>query len=113
LGGIGVGFLRALGVGFVCPAPTAEVQLYLFLHRTTELGVLTRACLKISTFKREMVQLLLKLLLKQRILAVYHDFHCLIVARPTLLFVIVESHTLFKLCLRSWNRESEWENFGS
>jgi len=56
LGGIGVGFLTALGVGvwFFCPTPTPDVQLDHFLHHTPKLGIPV-----------EMVQFLLKLLLKQ------------------------------------------------
>jgi len=61
-----VGFLTTLGVGvgvgFFCPTP--EVQLDHFLHHAPKLGIPV-----------EMVQFLLKLLLKQRILAVYHDFY--------------------------------------
>jgi len=62
----GVGFLTTLGVGvgFFCPTPTSDVQLDLFLHHTHEMGILV-----------EIVQFLLKLLLKQRFLAVHHDFH--------------------------------------
>jgi len=64
--GAGVGFLTTLGlgVGFFCPTPTPDVQLDHFLHHTPKLGIPV-----------EMVQFLLKLLLKQRFLAVYHDFH--------------------------------------
>jgi len=47
-----------------CPTPTPEVQLDHFLHHTPKLGSPV-----------EMVQFLLKLLLKQRFLAVHHDFH--------------------------------------
>jgi len=59
-----VGFLTALGagVGFFCPTPIPEVQLDHFLHHTPKLGIPV-----------EMVQFFLKLLLKQRFLAVYHD----------------------------------------
>ena len=57
----GVGFLTTLGVrvGFFCP--TLDVQLDHFLNHTLELGIPV-----------EMVQFLLKLLLKQRFLAVNH-----------------------------------------
>ena len=60
----GVGFLTTLevGVGIFCPTP--DVQLDHFLHHTPKLGIPV-----------EMVQFLLELLLKQRFLAVYHDFH--------------------------------------
>ena len=44
--------------------PTPNVQLDHFLHQTPKLGIPV-----------EMVQFLLKLLLKQRFLAVHHDFH--------------------------------------
>jgi len=44
--------------------PTPDVQLDHFLHRTPKLGIPV-----------EMVKFLLKLLLKQIILAVHHDFH--------------------------------------
>ena len=66
LGGVGVGFLTTLGVGvgFFCPTPTSDVQLDDFLHHTLKLGIPV-----------EMVRFLLKLLLKQRFLAVHHDFH--------------------------------------
>ena len=47
-----------------CPTPTPDVQLDHFLHHTHKLQPV------------EMVQFRLKLLLKQRFLAVYHDFHC-------------------------------------
>jgi len=68
LGGVEFGFLTTLGVGvrvgFFCPTPTPEVQLDHFLHHTTKLGIPV-----------EMVQFLLTRLLKQRFLAVHHDFH--------------------------------------
>jgi len=54
----GVGFLTTLGVGLFCP--TLHVQLDHFLHQTPKLGIPT-----------EMAQFLLK----QRFLAVHHDFH--------------------------------------
>jgi len=52
----GVGFLTKLGIGvrFFCPTPTPDVQLDHFLHHTSKLGSPV-----------EMVQFLLKLLLKQ------------------------------------------------
>jgi len=60
----GVGFLTTLGVGvgFFCPTP--DVQLEHFLHRVLKLGIPV-----------EMDQFLLNLSLKQRFLAVHHDFH--------------------------------------
>ena len=48
------------GVGFFCPTPDANLDN--FLHHTPKLGIPV-----------EMVQFLLKLLLNQRFLAVYHD----------------------------------------
>jgi len=65
----GVGFLTPLGVGvrFFCPTP--KDQLDHVLHHTPKLGIAV-----------EMEQFLIKLLLKQIIIAVYHDFHWLLVA---------------------------------
>jgi len=62
----GVGFLTApgVGVGFFCPTPTPDVQSDHFLHHTLKLGI-----------PLEIDQFLLKLLLKQRCLAVHRDFH--------------------------------------
>jgi len=64
LGEVGVGFLTTLGVGvgFFCPTP--DVHLDHFLHNIPKFGIPV-----------ETVQILLKLLLKQRFLAVCHDFH--------------------------------------
>ena len=42
--GVGVGFLRPLGVGVGFFYPTPEVQLDYFLHRTPMLEILTRTC---------------------------------------------------------------------
>jgi len=47
-----------------CPTPSPDAQLDHFLHYTPKLGIPV-----------EMVQFPLKLLLNQRFLAVYHDFH--------------------------------------
>jgi len=58
----GIGFLRSLGVGFFYPTP--EDQLNYFTHRTPKLR-----------FPVEMVRFFFKLLLKHKILAVYHDYH--------------------------------------
>jgi len=62
----GVGFLTTLGVGdvvgFFCPTP--DVQLDHFLHHTLKLGITV-----------EMVEFLLKVLLKQRFLALHCRFH--------------------------------------
>jgi len=49
--------------GFFCATPTTEVPLDHFLYHAPKLGIPV-----------EMVQFLMNLLLKQRILAVYHDF---------------------------------------
>jgi len=54
LGGVGVGFLTALGVRVRFFCPTTDVRLDHFVHYTLELGIPV-----------EMVQFLLKLLLKQ------------------------------------------------
>ena len=64
--GVGVWFLAtlAVGVGFLCSTSTPEVQLDHFLHHTPELRIPV-----------QMVQFLLKLLLKQKFLAVHHYFH--------------------------------------
>jgi len=66
LSGCGVGFLTTLGVGvgLFCLSPTPGAQLDHFLHRTLKLGIPV-----------EMVQFLMKLLLKQIFLVVHHDFH--------------------------------------
>ena len=61
--------------------PTPEAQLDHFLHHTLKLGIPV-----------EMVQFLMKLLLKQRIQAVYHDFHWLLLA--TKLFT-AKLHSLY------------------
>ena len=64
LGGVGVGFPATLGVGirFFCQTPAT--QLDHVLHHAPKLEI-----------PAEMVQFLLKLLSKQRFLAVHHDFH--------------------------------------
>jgi len=64
LGGVGVGFLTTLGVGVEFFYPTPDTQLVHFLHHTSKLGIPV-----------QMIQILLKRLLKQRFIAVYHDFH--------------------------------------
>jgi len=59
----GVGFLTTVGgVGLFCPTP--DVQLDHYLHNIPKFGIPV-----------EMVQFRLKILLKQRFLAVHHDFH--------------------------------------
>ena len=70
LHGVGIVFLRWVGVGLFFPTPTPEVQLNHFIH-----------CASVPV---EMVRFLLKFLLKLRILAVYHDFHWLLVATKLL-----------------------------
>jgi len=57
--GVGPG----LGVGFFSRTP--DPQLDHFLHHTPKMAIPV-----------EMVKFLMKLLLKQRFLAVHHDFHC-------------------------------------
>jgi len=64
LGGVGVGFLTTLGVGVGFFCPTLNTHLDHFLHHTPKLGIPV-----------ETVQFLLKFLLKQIFLAVYHDFY--------------------------------------
>jgi len=59
-----VGFLTTLGVRVQFFCPTQDVQLGHFLYHTLKLGIPV-----------EMVQFLLKLFLKQRLLAVHHDFY--------------------------------------
>ena len=73
-----------------CPTPTPEVQLDHFLHHTPKLGIPV-----------EMVQFLLKLLLKQRFLAVHYDFHWLLIATKLL------TAKLHPFMLRGRSRESE------
>ena len=63
LGGVGVGFLTRLEVRFFIPL--RKSNLIIFLLHTPKLGISV-----------EIVQFFMKLLLKQRILAVYHDFDC-------------------------------------
>ena len=57
-------FLGTVGVGFFCRTPTLDIQLDHFLDHSPKLGIGV-----------EMEQFLLKLLLKQRFLAVYHNFN--------------------------------------
>ena len=57
-------FWGGVGVGLFCPTLTPEVQLDHFLHHTSKLGAAVA-----------MAQFLVKLLLEQRILVVYHDLH--------------------------------------
>ena len=79
LGGVGVGFLTTLGVWFFWP--TSEIHLDNFLYPTPKLGIFV-----------EMVQFLMKLLLIQIILAVYHDFHRVLDATKLL---TAELHSLY------------------
>jgi len=53
-----------IGVGFFCPTSTPEIQLNHFLLHTPKLGITV-----------EMVNVRIKHLLKQRILAVYQNLH--------------------------------------
>ena len=57
-------FWGEVGVGIFCPTLTPEVQLDHFLYHTRKLGAAVA-----------MAQFLMKLLLEQRILVVYHDLH--------------------------------------
>jgi len=75
-----------------CLTPTPEVQLDHFLHHTPKLRIPV-----------EMVQFLMKLLLKQRILAVYHDFHWVLVA---IIFLTAKLYSLYVKESES-GRESE------
>ena len=81
LGGFGVGFLTTLGVGVGFLCPTSEVHLDTILQHTPKLGISV-----------EIVQFLLRFLLKQRLLAVYHDFHWLLVATK---FLTAKLHSLY------------------
>jgi len=69
--------------------PTPEVQLNHFLHHTPKLGILV-----------EMAQFIMKLLLKQRILVVYHDFHCVCC------YEILDSKTSFTLLVGHFTSDS-------
>jgi len=69
---------------------TLEVQLNYFLHHTPELRIPV-----------EMVQFLMKLLLKQIIVAMYHDFHWVLVATK---FLTAKLHSFM---LRSCSQESQ------
>ena len=60
--------MGGVGIGFFCPTP--KVQFNNFLHHTPKLGIPV-----------EMVQCLFKLLLKQSILAVRHDFYLLVATK--------------------------------
>jgi len=67
LGGVRVGFLTILGAGVgVRLFVRLRLRMYnrIILHHTLRLGI-----------PFEIVQFLLELLLKQRFIAVYHDFH--------------------------------------
>ena len=92
-------FLRTLNC-FLTPTP--EVQLNHLLHRTPKLGILVVLV--------QMAQLILKLLLKQRFLAVYPDFHWLLVAKNgrqlNFLHVILRSHSRKFWKGRSWSLTS-------
>ena len=84
LGGVGVRFLTTLGVGVGFFCPTRDVQLDQFLHHTPKLGIPV-----------EMVQFLLKLMLKQ--------ISCCVPRFP--LILTAKFHSLcvsFPLWSRSW-----------
>ena len=86
LGGFGVGFLRTPGVG-------VGVGFFIWLQKFNwiifSIALLNLEYLLVPV---EMVQILLKLLLKRKILAVYHDFHWLLVATKLL---TAKLHTLY------------------
>jgi len=72
LGGVGVGLLTTLGVGvgFFCPTPTPDVQLDHLLHHIPKFGI-----------PIEMVQFLLKLLLKTEISCFAPGFPLILTAK--------------------------------
>jgi len=74
---------------------TPEVQSDHFLHHTPKLGI-----------PAEMIQFLLKLLLKQRFLAVYHRFRRLLIATKLL------TVKLYSLYVKESEPESGVGNFG-
>jgi len=92
LDGVRVAFLTTLGVrvGFFCPTTTPDVQWDHFSNHTLELGIPV-----------EMVQFILKLLLKQRFLAVHHDFHWF-QQQPNVIPFMLKSRKFWKG--RSWSR---------
>jgi len=77
------------GSRMFCPTP--DVQLDHFLHHTPKLGI-----------PIEMVQLLSKLLLKQRFLAVHHGFHWFY--QPNFIPFMLRSWSLKFWNGRSWSR---------
>ena len=83
LGEVGVGFLTTLEVGvrFFCPTPIRKSSGITIIHHTPKFGIPV-----------DMVQFLLKLLLKQKILVVYHDFHWLLIATK---FLTAKLHSLY------------------
>jgi len=50
LGGVGVGFLTTLVVGFICPTPTPDVQLDNFLYHIPKLGIPAELVISFETF---------------------------------------------------------------
>ena len=68
--------LGGVGVGFFCPTPTPVAQLDHFLHHTPKMGIPV-----------EMVQFLLKLLLKQSFFAVWPWFPLILTAKFHSLYV--------------------------
>ena len=102
LGGVGVRFLTALGVGvgvrvgLFCQTPTPEVQLDHYPHHTSNLGIPV-----------EMVQFLLKLVLKEIILAVFYDFHWVLVTTKLLtakLHSLYNKESGFGIWVRNFER---------
>jgi len=83
-----------------CLTPTLEVQLDHFLHHAPKLGIHV-----------ESVEFLMKLLLKEWILDVYHDFHWVLVATK---FLAAKHHSLYVNELESdiWKCRSWSGNFG-
>ena len=79
--GCGVGFLTTLVVGVGIFLSGSASPIGSFLHHTPKLGISV-----------EMVQVLMKLLLKQISLAVYHDFHGVLVVAK---FLTAKLHSPF------------------
>ena len=80
--------IQDCGVGFFCLTP--KVQLNHVLHHTPKLGISV-----------EMVQFLLELSFEQRILAVHHDFHWLLVATKLLTAKLHSRYAMASEILRS------------
>jgi len=84
--GVGVGFPTPIGVGvgFFHLTLTPAVQLNHFVHCTPKLRILTSACWNGTVC--------FEIFMKLRILAVYHDFHWLLLATK---FLTAELHSSY------------------